>query len=98
MPTYAVHYTYTDETERRMAVRPAHREFLGGLADQGHVLAAGAYAPHEAPGALLVCRHESAAALEEALQQDPYATEGLLVERRVVEWAPAIGQYAAELG
>lgn len=97
MPTYAVHYTYTDETDRRMEVRPAHRDFLGRLADEGVCLAAGAYAPTEAPGGLLIFRAETKDELARRLADDPYATAGLISDTRIVEWGPAVGPVAASL-
>lgn len=94
MPTYAVHYSYIDDAERRTGLRPAHRDFL---AEVPGLLAAGAYAPHEQPGGLLVFSAESAEALDQALAADPYRTEGIVTEHRIVEWGPALGPVAESL-
>lgn len=97
MPTYAVHYTYTDDTDARLAARPGHREFLTRLADEGVCLAAGAYAPHEAPGGLLIFRADTADELARRLADDPYATGGFIADTRIVEWGPAVGPVASAL-
>jgi uncharacterized protein YciI len=49
--TFAVIYTYTDDSALRDAMRPAHRDYLRGLADNRALLVAGAWAPTEPPGA-----------------------------------------------
>ena len=41
MSTYAVSYTYTDDTVTRDEVRPSHREFLIALNADGVVRASG---------------------------------------------------------
>ena len=55
MPVFAVQYSYVDDPELVTEHRPAHRDFLRDLLDQGIVLAAGAYTDGPA-GALLVFR------------------------------------------
>lgn len=97
MTTYAVHYHYSDDTDRRMELRPVHREFLGRLADQGNCLAAGAYAPTERPGGLLILRADSAAAVDELLSADPYRTEGIVTDLEILEWGVALGPVAEQL-
>ncbi|WP_460770909.1 YciI family protein [Mariniluteicoccus flavus] len=97
MSTFAVHYTYIDDADRRQEIRPAHREFLGRLAEQGICLVAGAYAPHEQPGGLLIFRHESADGLAALLADDPFSREGIITDTRIVEWGPAVGPYAGDL-
>ena len=94
MPTYAVHYRYIDDAAERDRVRPAHRDFLAGLPQ---ALACGAYAPHEAPGALLLFRADSAADLAELLDQDPFHLEHVITDRQIVEWRPVLGPVAEVL-
>lgn len=95
--TYAVHYRYNEDTESRMAVRPEHREFLADLAEKGICLVAGAYAPSERPGGLLIFRAESAEELDALLVNDPYRRDGFVSEVEIVEWAPAVGPIADQL-
>jgi uncharacterized protein YciI len=94
MPVYAVTYTYDDREELRMQTRPEHRRFLSGLAEQGVLLAAGAYADQGTPGGIIVARADSAAEVEAALDPDPYRQIGVLVDREVREWGQLIGPWA----
>ncbi|MEU8901747.1 YciI family protein [Nocardia sp. NPDC048505] len=91
MPTFAVHYTYSDATVAgRDEHRPEHRTWLADLADSQVLLSSGPYG--DGSGALLLFRAESEAALKELLGQDPFARENLVEEVRVVEWTPTIGE------
>ena len=96
MSLFAVHYTYSDDIAARDEHRPAHREFLGALADEGVVLLSGPYASiDEAPdAALIVVRGESAAELVELLRDDPFQQQGLVEQVAVREWTPALGAWA----
>lgn len=95
--TFAVIYSYTDDTELREATRPSHREYLNGLADQGALLVAGAWAPSEAPGGLLVFRAADKAAVQAIVDKDPYSTAGVVANADIREWAPPLGPVATAL-
>lgn len=95
--TFAVIYSYTDDTALREATRPGHREYLNGLADQGALLVAGAWAPSEAPGGLLVIRAADKAAVQAIVDKDPYTTAGVVADAVIREWAPPLGPVAAAL-
>lgn len=90
MHTYAVEYTYSDDSARLDAVREVHREFLRALVPDVLVVA-GAYQEAEKPGALLVMRGESAAEVTEILDGDPFHLAGLIIARNVRLWNPGIG-------
>lgn len=96
MTLFAVHYTYSDDTAARDEHRPAHREFLAGLADEGVILLSGPYATiEEAPdAALLVVRGDSAAEIVELLREDPFQQQGLVEQVAVREWTPVLGAWA----
>lgn len=98
MPVFAVTYRYTDDAEKRAAIRPTHRQYLGGLAEQGLLLVSGPYAPAEAPGALLVYRADSKDEVLAAVEKDPFSVEGLVAEATVTEWTPASGALAEHFG
>ena len=73
---------------RRLAARPAHRERLARLHEQGLVVMAGPFADDS--GALVVFDVPDAATLERVLADDAYyTTPGVTVVRKV-EWAPVI--------
>lgn len=93
MTYFAVHYTYAGDAERVAEHRPAHRDYLRSLTDSG-LVAAGAHPDAEPPGALLIVRAESADQVTALLDGDPFRTEGLIVERRIVAWTPVIGVFA----
>ena len=94
--TFAVIYTYTDDTALREATRPSHREYLRGLADEGAMLVAGAWAPGEAPGGLLVFRAEDKAAVQAIVDNDPYTTAGVVAGADIREWVPPLGPVASQ--
>jgi uncharacterized protein YciI len=94
MPIFAVQYDYRDDsTSVRDQHRPAHRAFLDTLPDPVELLASGPYAQDPA-GALLIFRAESAAAIEQALDADPFAVEDVIERRTVREWSQAKGIWA----
>jgi uncharacterized protein YciI len=95
MPVYAVTYRYSDDAATRDAVRPAHREYLRGLAEQGLLLVSGPYAADEPPGALLLFRAGSKEEVRAALESDPFRTSGVLLEATFTEWSPVTGPLAA---
>ncbi|MGD8199204.1 YciI family protein [Ornithinimicrobium sp. W1679] len=95
MAIFAVHYTYSDDTEARDEHRSAHREFLGALASEGVVLISGPYAEvDEAPdAALILLRGDSAAELVELMREDPFQQQGLVEQVAVREWTPVLGAW-----
>jgi hypothetical protein len=89
MPVFVATYSYTSDSERRSAVRPAHREWLRG---QPSVLVSG---PTDADGAVLVFEAASAAEVEQLLDHDPFVLDGdIVAERRVVGWTVVTGRLA----
>ncbi|MFT4288942.1 YciI family protein [Nocardioides sp.] len=89
---FAVTYLYENDTEALDRVRPEHRAFL---ADQDGLLLSG---PTEDNGALLIWEAKTSAEVEEALDEDPFWTEGLIAERNVVAWSPVLGPWRESLG
>lgn len=93
MATFAVLYTYVDDPARLDEVRPEHRSFLTALHEAGTVLASGPFTTGDA-GALLLVRAESAAAVAEILDRDPFREGALIAGRTIREWKPVIGPWA----
>lgn len=95
MSLFVVHYSYSDDTAARDEHRPAHREFLSGLAADGVVVLSGPYAavPEAPDAALLVLRGDSAAELVELLREDPFQQQGLVEQVAVREWTPVLGSW-----
>jgi uncharacterized protein len=92
--TYAVIYTYTDETDLRMETRPAHRDYLTALPE---LVAAGAWAPGEPAGGLLVFRAADKPAVQTIVDGDPYSKAGVVAKAEIHEWVPPLGPAAAAI-
>lgn len=77
------------ESQERLAERPAHRERLERLHDDGTVRMAGPFADDS--GALLIFDVPDETALDAILAEDPYfETPGVTVVRRR-RWMPIVG-------
>lgn len=78
----AVEYVFVAEAnERRLAARPAHREWLTGLKADGLLVQAGPFA--DGTSSLLVFDVADEAVLDELLAADPYPKDSVVVTRRV---------------
>ena len=93
MQYFAVHYTYVDDAELIARHRPDHRAFLSGLTDKG-LIAGGACPDATPPSALLVFKAESAETVSELLTGDPFRSNDVLADVRIVHWTPVIGIFA----
>ena len=95
MSIFAVQYTYSDDTAARDEHRPAHRTFLGGLAEEGVVLLSGPTTARadEPDAALLILQGESEEALLELLREDPFQQQGLVEQVVVHGWTPVLGSW-----
>ncbi|MFJ4028077.1 YciI family protein [Paenarthrobacter sp. NPDC089989] len=90
MTVFAVEYVYVAESGAlRDEARPAHRAWLGDLAEEGKLLASGPYG--DGAGALLVFKSKDEAELNELLKKDPFADAGAIAGIRTTEWSPIIG-------
>lgn len=85
-------YTYSADTETRVALRPEHREWLNSLGDT-NVLSG----PTDAATGVLVLEVADAAALDALLDQDPFRAGGVIESRHVVEWTPMTGRLVDKL-
>jgi uncharacterized protein YciI len=95
MKHFALVYEFDrDFVQRRAPFREAHLQLLRDANARGLLLFSG---PLGDPpdGALLVCRAESAAAVENFARADPYVIEGLVTAWRVRPWTIVIGAEAA---
>ena len=92
MPLFALIYEFVpDFIARRAAVREAHLQCLRDAQARGLLQTSGPLG--EPPdGALLICRAESAGAVEDFARADPYVNGGLVTAWRVRPWTIVIGQ------
>ena len=74
------------ETDRRMEVRPAHREYLTELKAAGKLVAAGPFT--DQTGALLVYDVADEAELRDILAKDPYTPANVYEISTLTEWQP----------
>lgn len=93
MTVFAVSYSYTADSETINQVRPAHRAFLAGLAEDEVILASGPTTDGQAPHALLLVQAASEQECWEKLDPDPFAVAGVIAERSARPWNPVIGQW-----
>jgi uncharacterized protein YciI len=95
MPTYAVTYTYADDSlAPRDELRPAHREYLVA---QPELRAGSAYQDDGPAGALLIYAADGTDRIRDLVEGDPFFTAGLISAWTVREWTPALGSVAASL-
>lgn len=91
MTTYAVQYSY-GPADIQAEHRPAHREYLAQLHEQGNLHAAGAFQDGEPFGALLIFVAENRDELDAIIKADPMYTGGALEGYTAREWTPVIGR------
>lgn len=84
MGTFVALLDFTDDAELRLQTRPAHREYLRSLLDQGKLRMSGPWA--DDTGACLVYNAESGAEAQALLDADPYRAAGVLTDARIREW------------
>lgn len=95
MPIYAIEYKYDDALSNLVSdFRPAHREYLRVLENQGILLASGFLRDAVFNGAMLILRADSAQHADSLLSEDPFSTNGLIHSVVIREWQPTIGSYA----
>jgi uncharacterized protein YciI len=88
VPLFLVRYHYIDDSEALARVRPTHREWLRSL---GNTIPGSG--PTKDNGAALVFEGESADAVIELVDQDPFWVAGFVAERTVVEWTLVNGRW-----
>jgi len=93
MSIYAVEYVYDAESAAvRDEYRPAHREWLAALVEEGKVLASGPFT--DGAGALLIFTAANEEELNSLLKQDPLAVGGGISGLKTTEWKPVTGAFA----
>ena len=94
MTLFATTYRYAPDSDAaRDATRPAHRDYLGTLTQQGNLLLSGPYVGGEA-SALLVFEADTQEAARALTDADPFVIEGLVAEITVREWQTVSGRLA----
>ncbi|MEX3510049.1 hypothetical protein CKW39_03465 [Kocuria sp. WRN011] len=94
MSIFAVTYSYGGPVEVLNEHRPAHRAYLGELAQRGKVMGSGPFTDDGAAGALLVFSAESDQEVHAILAEDPLVVQGAVTEHTVREWSINTGAWA----
>lgn len=84
MPTFIREIAMEPGDERRLAVRPEHREYVHALFERGLIRMSGPLA--DETGAVLVYAAADEAAARELVERDPYTREGAVREVSLREW------------
>lgn len=90
MPLFAVTLKFTDDVERRLEVRPTHREYLKELLAQGKLHESGPFVDDS--GALLIYDAADIAEVQTLLANDPYAPNGIVESATINEWNRVIAR------
>jgi len=72
------------DDERRLAVRPAHRDYVRELFGRGEIRMSGPLADNT--GAIMVYEAANEAAARTLIAADPYSSEGVVTETSLREW------------
>lgn len=93
MAHFAVFYEY-DPSKSELAdeVRPRHRAFLADLKERGANVASGPLSG-DGPNALLIFEADSAQAVAELLDADPFKVCGVITSRSIHPWNPVISRF-----
>ncbi len=81
---YAAIVAYTPDASTIAKARPAHREYLTGLQQQGKLVISGPFSDDR--GGLLVYEAETPAQVEKLIGEDPFARQGVFVSWEIRPW------------
>ena len=81
---YAAIAKYTPDASTIAQARPAHRQYLTGLRDEGKLVISGPFA--DDAGGLLVYEAENAEQVESLIREDPFAKHGVFLSWEIRPW------------
>lgn len=93
MTYFAVFYTYISDADAVSAVRPEHREFLGGLKEKGNLVGSGPLVDTDPGEALIVLQLDADATVADAesvMDNDPFHKKDMIASRSIKEWNPVL--------
>ncbi len=88
MPTFIREISMEPGDERRLAVRPVHREYVHDLHARGAIRMSGPLVGDA--GAVLVYEAADEAAVRALIDADPYTREGVVREVSLREWTVVV--------
>ena len=83
---FAAIIEYIQEPEKVNALRPAHRQYLLQLKEQGRLAATGPFT--DGSGALIIYEAATREEAEQLLQGDPFSKNGVFVSHVLRPWNP----------
>jgi uncharacterized protein len=84
MPRFAAILEYSDDVNRRLEIRPSHRDYLRGLLESVKLHEAGPFA--DDTGSIIVYDVADLSEAQEILANDPFAQNGIIVGATIQEW------------
>ena len=75
---------YTPDASTIAKARPAHRQYLTGLREQGKLVISGPFTDDS--GGLLVYEAETSEQVDTMLREDPFATQGVYLSWEIRPW------------
>jgi uncharacterized protein len=81
---YAAIIVYTPDSSTIAKARPAHREYLTGLQQQGKLVISGPFSDDR--GGLLVYEADTPADVEKLIADDPFAAQGVFTSWEIRPW------------
>lgn len=81
---YAAVVQYTSNASVIAKARPAHRQYLTGLQEQGKLVISGPFADDR--GGLLVYEAENQEQVERLIKEDPFGVSGVFVSWEIRPW------------
>lgn len=92
MALFAVTLEFTDDLDRRLEVRPRHRQYLATLLESGKLHESGPFTDDS--GALLIYDATDVAEVQELLSADPYTPAGIIAGATIKEWNMVMSRQA----
>ena len=82
---FVIYARYTSDRDKVLSHRPAHREYVRGLLDEGKLVLAGPFT--DDIGGLFVYEVNSFETASAMVTKDPFAVEGVFEEVDIKEWS-----------
>jgi uncharacterized protein YciI len=76
--------TFSTDLEKRLAIRPKHREYLTKLLEEGKLHESGPFA--DDAGALIIYEVADEAEARAIIDADPYSGTGVIADLQLREW------------
>ena len=94
MALFLIKVSFIEDVEKRMSVRPKHREFLTNLFDTGRLYAAGPFIDDK--GGISIYDVADLAEAEATVATDPYTINGIFATTEIREWNPLFSRTAVD--